>query len=92
MGAVLPSGYEDNYPYEKLTRKHTADIQRMRDRQMRKLRKENEELRDQLFKAAQQLAAVREAGIDPDVLIATKRTFEGEPKWQTPTTGMSHTP
>jgi hypothetical protein len=75
MGAVLPAGYEDQYPYEKLTRKHTADIQRTRDQQMRKLRKEHEAVLAELATAKRQLAAVREAGIDPDVLLATKEVF-----------------
>jgi hypothetical protein len=72
----LPAERDDNYPYEKLTRKRTAEINRMRDRQMRKLRREHDELLEELHKAKRQLAAVREAGIDPDVLIATKEAFK----------------
>lgn len=76
MGAITPSGYEDQYPYEKLTDTETANIQRMRDSQMRKLRREHQAALDELHVARKQLAAVRAAGIDPDVLISSQRVFK----------------
>lgn len=71
MAAII----EDNYPYEKLTDEVTANINRMRDRQMRQLRRSHDELLEELHKLRRQIEAVREAGIDPDVLIATKEAF-----------------
>lgn len=82
---VLPSTCRDpGYPYERLTSKEIADIQRMRDNQIRKLRHENEGLRDELYTLhrwrRQLQTLLEEMGIDPDVLLATAELFKGPNK------------
>lgn len=62
----------DHYPYENLTPKEVADVQRARDRVMRNLREENDQLKDRLYWLGRALV---KAGMDPDTLIETEKAF-----------------
>lgn len=74
---------EDNYPYERLTPMDVANIQRLRDRQMRELRQESERLSRELYYAKKRLKEImpilEELGIDIDVILATKKAFQEKP-------------
>jgi hypothetical protein len=67
------------YPYERLTSKETANIQRLRDEQMIKLRQEYREVADELYHTEKRLKQImpilEEMGIDIDVILATKKVF-----------------
>ena len=67
----LPKREYDHYPYERCTPETVADIQRMRDRQMTDLLRENDELRHKLWRYELVEQLLKEAGIDLDVLLAT---------------------
>lgn len=68
------------YPYERLTPEHVADVQRMRDQQMRELCRENDRLQNELYLMTQRLNRIlpllEEMGIDIDVMLATKEAFK----------------
>lgn len=81
---LRPDDYEDNYPYEKLTDEVTANINRMRDRQMRALRNELQQVKSDLFWARRRLNLINsilpELGIDIDVIVATRKVFNEQRK------------
>lgn len=76
---ALPNG-DPGYPYERLTDKHTADIQRMRDEQTAKLRQQYNEQGIELYWTKRRLDRLlkflREMGADEEVLIETSKVFE----------------
>jgi arsenate reductase-like glutaredoxin family protein len=77
MGAIIP---EDHYPYERLTPEHVADIERMCDKQMRALRRHNDELTHEVYRNRIRLAQIErllnEMGLDIDVMLQTEALFK----------------
>jgi hypothetical protein len=71
---------EPGYPYEQLTPEHVADIQRMRDSQVREMHKEIQTLAANLARAQRRLNQIEplleEMGIDIDVMLATREAFK----------------
>jgi hypothetical protein len=85
---ALPNARHDpGYPYEHLTSKEIADIQRMRDKQMAKLRHDNRLLREEIYALntwrKRLMPLLEEMGVDPDVLIATDKALKDQRPWHT---------